>query len=234
MGKFIKIIYRIQFIINLIFLIIHDSRNAGEASGITGEVVGNLLFWVTTIITSCFALVPFFIIRRADYHFSENIISNVRQKKYEHDYAKKVYVKKLEQITKATRSIAKFKRLYKESNMQADNYADKQLIELVKLFKNNRKSNPIKQVNKNLVDEVPKIIVKHRRSRSDTNLKININLNSEFHHIEKKEINDVNENLSSSKMNNCSEFSDNNNSYKINKVRVVPSLFFKDKLEIIN
>ncbi len=104
------------------------------------DVMSSVPFWLVTIFTLAVALVPFFFIRIVEYHFSENIINNLRQERYQNDYEKKVYVKKLEQMTKATRSIAKFKRLYKDTNVDVDNYADKQMMEMVKFYKTKRKN----------------------------------------------------------------------------------------------
>lgn len=124
------------------FLFIHNAENSGQLSGITFDCLGNIFFWITTIFTSAVCLIPFFIARRIEYHFSENIINNLMQKKYQHDYAKKIYGKKLEQMTKCTRSIAKFKRMYKANNneIEVDNYRDKKMKEIVDMYKTNKKS----------------------------------------------------------------------------------------------
>jgi hypothetical protein len=119
-------------------MVVHNARNSGEISGISGDIVSNPLFWSITLMTSAVCLVPFYVTRRADLHFSENIINNLRQKKYEQNYAKKIYIKKLEQMTKATRTIMKFKRLYKDQNMETDNYADKRMKEMVEAYKSNK------------------------------------------------------------------------------------------------
>lgn len=123
------------------FLFIHNARNAGQLSGITTDCLGNVFFWLTTLFTTVICLIPFFLARRVEYHFTENIIYNLIQNKYQHDYAKKMYVKKLEQMTKCTRSIAKFKRMYKaEIDVEADNYNDKKMKEIVNMYKSNKKS----------------------------------------------------------------------------------------------
>ena len=119
-------------------MIIHNARDAGELSGITGDIVSNPLFWFTVGMTCGLCLVPFYVARKGDFHFSENIISNLRQRKYEQNYAKKIYIKKLEQMTKATRTIMKFKRLYKEENPDTDNYADKRMKEMVEAYRSNK------------------------------------------------------------------------------------------------
>ncbi len=135
---------------------IHNLRNTGEVSGITQEITGNPLFWIALSLTSTIALVPFYIARRADLHFSDNIINNLKRKKYEQNYAKKIYIKKLEYETRKTRTLMKFRRLYKERNLNPDNFADKRMKEIVDEYRINRK---IKEKSTNI-----------KRSKSDNQL----------------------------------------------------------------
>jgi hypothetical protein len=207
---------------------VHDSLNyGGEISGITGDIVNNFLFWIATLFICTMTLVPFFILRRADYHFSENIVNNLRQRKYEHDYAKKVYVKKLEQMTKATRSIAKFKRLYKDTNIETDTYADKQMLEMVKVYKSNRN---IKGNNENVNKKTTLV-----RSKSDSNLKRNNYLHIDDMNINKRRIlvKDVNnilndESFATSHNNSKSILSEHKNNNQVLTFNVNPSKFFEN------
>lgn len=86
-------------------------------------------------------------------------------------------MKKLEQMTKATRSIAKFKRLYKmnQDNTEVDNYADKQMKIIVDQFKSDRQKFKNTVVNKpdyqNLIANFSREIVVKKRSASFTELK---------------------------------------------------------------
>jgi hypothetical protein len=155
---------------------IHNFRNTGEVSGITQEITGNPLFWIALSLTSAVALVPFYIARRADLHFSDNIINNLKRKKYEQNYAKKIYIKKLEYETRKTRTLMKFRRLYKERNLNPDNFADKRMKEIVDEYRINRK---IKEKSINI-----------KRSKSDNQLnKISLPLfekkstEKENHHV---------------------------------------------------
>lgn len=123
-------------------MIIHELRNAGEISGITGDICGNLNFWLTILITSVLAIFPFFIVRRHEYLFSQTIINNLRQNKYEIEYAKKKYVNKIAQLTKYTRYLAKFKKLMKQdpNKVELDNYVDKRMMDIVEMYKSTKKN----------------------------------------------------------------------------------------------
>ena len=58
----------------------------------------------------------------------------------------KFYKKKIEQMTKAKRSVAKFKRIYsaeKKYNNVYDNIADQQMKKIVDEFRQKRKKNKI-------------------------------------------------------------------------------------------
>jgi hypothetical protein len=140
---------------------IHNLRNTGEVSGITEEITGNPLFWMALSLTSAIALVPFYIARRADLHFSDNIINNLKRKKYELNYAKKIYIKKLEYETRKTRTLIKFRRLYKDRNLNPDNFADKRMKEIVDQYRISRKGKERRNV---------------KRSKSDVQLNNKISL----------------------------------------------------------
>lgn len=129
--------YVLQVVIIFLFMVIHDNISYKDIGGLARDILLNLTFWLTMISTTAVCIVPFYLLRRAEFHFSGNIIINLRQKKFEHDYARKYYQKKLQQMTKATRSIAKFKRLYKlnQDNLDEDNYADKQMKLMVDEYK---------------------------------------------------------------------------------------------------
>ena len=82
----------------------------------------------------------------------------VKLKKYEHLYVEKFYKRKIEKMTKAKRSLAKFKRIYLESgqkqnndcknnvNKEYDNLADQQMKKIVDEFKQKRRAYKVNKV----------------------------------------------------------------------------------------
>lgn len=118
------------------FMLMHEIRNAGEISGITGDIVSDLLFWLVLLITCAICVLFFQIIRNCEMLFSGSIINNLRRNRYYHEYEKKIYLKKLEQMNRCRRTLVKFKRLYKQNDYEAENYADKRMKEMVDMYKN--------------------------------------------------------------------------------------------------
>jgi hypothetical protein len=104
-------------------------------------------------------VIPFLIIRRIDLHFSENIINNIRQRKYKYNFVKKSLVNNLEDITKNIRHIVKFKKILKGESMEYDNYANKKVKELVDLYQETKNRNKSK---------IPSL---KRRTLSDSDIK---------------------------------------------------------------
>ena len=94
-------------------------------------------------------LIPVYISKYATYLFGDNIINNIRNGNYEHDLKRKKYVKKINQMMKCTRSVAKFKKIYhnQQTNQnQDDNFAEKKMKEMVEMYKKNKKANPPAQM----------------------------------------------------------------------------------------
>jgi hypothetical protein len=120
------------------------------------------------------SLIPIIISRKIDLHFSHTIINNIRNKRFEDDYLRKTYLKKLENMSRCTRSLAKFKKLYKvEEQHVADNYADrkmKEFVELYKALKKTKNSEEIESFNRNIL----------RRTKSDKIKKFKFNTNDHF------------------------------------------------------
>jgi hypothetical protein len=70
---------------------------------------------------------------------NDNIINNLRQRRYETNYAKKTYIKKIEEMNKYKRSLAKFKKIYRlQDDYEPDNLADKKIKDVVDTFKRSR------------------------------------------------------------------------------------------------
>jgi hypothetical protein len=127
-------------LINLLAYLVYDLFKTGNmVSGILGDSVGNLYFWMVLIATCGIALVPFYLIRSMQFLFGESIINNLNTKNYHKDYQKKKYLKMLEELAKCTRSVMKFKRIFKQGNFEADNFADKRMKEIVDNYRANKK-----------------------------------------------------------------------------------------------
>jgi hypothetical protein len=110
----------------------------------TYDIISNIQFCFTLIITLAIALVPVIISRKVDNLYLNNIINNLRNRKYEDDYLRKIYTKKLKHMSKCTRSVVKFKKIYQANEQNqyegGDNYADRKMKEIVELYRNNRRS----------------------------------------------------------------------------------------------
>lgn len=100
------------------------------------DIIDNYKFWLIVTITSAIGGIPYKLLRRYERLFSDDIINNLRQKKFDQDYAKLYYTKKIEQINRYTRSIAKFKKILKsDNNYEPQNFADKKLKDFVDNFR---------------------------------------------------------------------------------------------------
>ena len=107
------------------------------------------------VLASAICLIPFFILRRIDLHFSKEIIQNIRQKKYEYNFIKKSLSSKLEEFTKNIRHLVKFKKILHGDSIEYDNYANKKVKELVELYQDSRKNtlNSIKKIKRSMSDD---------------------------------------------------------------------------------
>jgi hypothetical protein len=116
----------------------NEIRNAGELSGITRDILSNFLFWLVVLITCAICILLFQILRVGEVLFSGSIINNLRKNRYYHEYEKKFYLKKLEQMNRCRRTLVKFKRLYKQNDFEIENNADKRMKEMVDMYKNEK------------------------------------------------------------------------------------------------
>jgi hypothetical protein len=79
--------------------------------------------------------------RRYGVLFSDNIINNLRNRRYENNYVKKTYIKKIEEMNKYKRSLAKFKKIYRlHDDYEPDNLNDKKIKDIVSTFKQRTKT----------------------------------------------------------------------------------------------
>lgn len=139
-SKPVIIAHTAQLSFNLFFFLVYGFLGNDQLGAYTFDIVDNVKFWFTLIITLAIDLLCVIISRKIDIILSDNIINNLRNRKYEDDYLKKLYIKKLEHMAKCTRSIAKFKKIYKQIDQyQAENYADRKMKDFVEMYRKNKK-----------------------------------------------------------------------------------------------
>ena len=123
------------------FVFIHNSLNTGQTSGITFDLLGNSLIWLSILVTCAISLFLFVLMRLNDHLFTDNIINNLRHKNYEFHSIKKKFKKKLAEIAKATRFLAKFLKFYKsEEEQKIENHLDKKMKEVADNYKKQKSS----------------------------------------------------------------------------------------------
>ena len=129
----IYVSYFFQIIIDFIFIIVYEVMNTGNMlGGNVFEIFSSLTFLLVLVLTSYVLCLPYYILNRMKYFFGGSIVNlykitiyNKKNKKniYKNDdkgdlclqlYLKKYYIKKLEQMSMATKSINKFKMIYKD------------------------------------------------------------------------------------------------------------------------
>jgi hypothetical protein len=138
----IILIYLLQLCICVLFLIICDKINSDfDIYNSLSIILSNFWIWLTIIMTCSFCLIPFYIIRRAEFFFGEFIINKIKQKDFKEYLIEKFYQKKIDQMTRVIRSVAKFKRIYyqKKEIKEDDNLANQKMREIVDQFKAQRK-----------------------------------------------------------------------------------------------
>jgi hypothetical protein len=137
------ITFSVQVVTIIIFVFIYASTGTENLGIYTYDIIAGIQFWFILLISTSMCLIPVIISRKVYLLFSINIINNIRNRKFEDDYLRKTYIKKLENMTKCTRSLAKFKKIYKADNdFLANNYADKKMKDLVELYKTLKNEKP--------------------------------------------------------------------------------------------
>ena len=140
---FILLFYSIQIIIDVLFFIIYNSIKLDvDINGDLYVFLGNGTFWLSVILSCSIILIPFFILRRAEFFFGGFIVDMIKQNKFEPYYIQKFYQKKIEQMTRVMRSLTKFRKIYRNENnidVAHDNFADQQMRKVVDEYKIHRK-----------------------------------------------------------------------------------------------
>ena len=131
----------IQIIINVIILVTINQTKASDSMKDTlWFIMGNLNFWFTLVLIMGMMYIPFFILRNSEYFFGGFIVNLILQRRSENIYLIKYCQKKIEEMTRINRRVAKFMKIYKNKNEEekVDNFADKQMKEIVDQFKKDR------------------------------------------------------------------------------------------------
>ena len=149
--KFTIFWYLLQITVDIIVLVIINQINAETGMDDTlWFIMGNLNFWFTLVLVFGLFFIPFFILRNAEFFFGGFIVNLILLNRIDNIYLIKYCQKKIDEMTRINRRIAKFMKLYKnpEEAEKVDNYADKQMKELVKQFRMGRKEKKKKKNSK--------------------------------------------------------------------------------------
>ena len=117
----IIIFFIIQILGDMLFVILMNYiDNGNKLCGIVGEIINSNISFLTTIMSCTSVCLPFFILRRAELFFGINISNLIKTNKLQAIYFGKYYRIKLAQMIRATRAIAKFKRINKSLMSDVD------------------------------------------------------------------------------------------------------------------
>ena len=131
----------LQIIICVVVLV--ALNETGVAKGMDDTlwfIMGNLNFWFTLVMVSGILFVPYYILRCAEYFFGGFLVNLILLKRVDHIYFIKYCQKKIDEMTRINRRVAKFMKLYNHPTEaeKVDNYADKQMQEIISQFKKDR------------------------------------------------------------------------------------------------
>ena len=132
--------YCLQLVVTILFLIIFENSKSEDIYGNLRFLIKNWCSWLTFIITCWICLLLFYILRRGEYFFGGFIINKIKQKQFE-IFIEKFYQKKVEQMTRVVRNVAKFKRIYyneKNDNQEEDNLNNQKMKIYVEEFKDKK------------------------------------------------------------------------------------------------
>ena len=136
--KFTFFGYSLQIIINIIVLVTFNQINFKKGMDDTlWFIMGNLNFWLTLILVCGIIFIPFFILRNAEYFFGGFIVNLILQNRIDNIYLIKYCQKKIDEMTRINRQVARFMKMYKnpEDLNKVDNFADKKMQEAVMQYK---------------------------------------------------------------------------------------------------
>ena len=142
--KFNIIFFIIQIVVNIVIIVVINEVNMETGMDDTlWFIMGNWTFWLTLIAVFAVIFLPFFILRRAEYFFGGFIVNLILQNKINIIYLVKYCQKKVEEMTRVYRNVAKFTKIYKnkDGEIKIDNFGDEQMKKWVDQFKIERKKN---------------------------------------------------------------------------------------------
>ena len=155
--KFNTFFYILQIIVNAVVLVIINQINMETGMDDTlWFIMGNWTFWLTLIAVIAIVFIPFYILRKAEYFFGGLIVNLILQNQIDNVYLFKYCQKKVEEMTRVHRNVAKFTKIYKnkDGTVKIDNFGDEQMKKWVEQFKNQRKKikgkkKKVKKIQKN-------------------------------------------------------------------------------------
>ena len=153
--KFNILFYIIQIAVNIAVLVaINEINMEGGMDDTLWFIMGNWNFWFTLLALCGLLCIPFYILRKSEYFFGGFIVNLVLQKKVNNIYLIKYCKKKVEEMTRVHRNVAKFTKIYKnkDGTVKIDNFGDEQMKKWVDQFKLDRKKNKKhkKRINTNI------------------------------------------------------------------------------------
>jgi len=143
----------LQIIVDVVVLVAINQINAETGMDDTlWFIMGNWNFWLTLIATCGIICIPFYILRKAEFYFGGFIVNLIIQNRINHIYLIKYCQKKVEQMTRVIRSVAKFIKLYRntDDSDRIDNFADQQMKKIVDEFKIYRRKYKSSKNNKDI------------------------------------------------------------------------------------
>ena len=151
----IILFYLIQIIVCFFFLLFCDKIiDDSEFYNTSTFMLRNTFTWLTLIMTFSFSVLLFYIVRMAEFFFGRFIVNKIVQNNYKEFFIEKFYKKKVEQMTRVIRSVAKFKRFYynqdKNEVKQDENLVDQKMRQAVDEFKIKRKNTVMKKNKSNI------------------------------------------------------------------------------------
>ena len=136
----------LQIIADFLFIIIINKVNDNQLSGILGILIKSNISFFSIVISCASICLPFFILRRAELYFGMKISNLIKTNKLDIIYKGKFYRKKIKQMIRAIRAIAKFKKIQKDlmadanaNNNIENNLIDRNMIKIVEHYNENAK-----------------------------------------------------------------------------------------------
>ncbi len=140
--------HTVQITVNIIFFNIYACYGSDELGLYTYDIISNFKFWFSFFLILVIALIPVIISKKVEFFLSHNIVDNLRNRNFEDDYTRKICIKKIEQVHKCSRSLAKFRKIYKanknNNTLNIQNLADKKMKEIVDQYNYSKKIRKLK------------------------------------------------------------------------------------------